>query len=203
MGKDWTGNKNSIFKTLGSSTHAKGVRQAEDYYATPPQAIDRLIAHYKLPSYIWECAAGEGHLAKRLMDLGYNVFCTDIVDRGFDIVKRDFLKTNDTPFINNYCILTNPPYKYATEFIEHALEIIHYNQPVIMLLKTPALAGLDRFNRLYSKGYLEAIYQFTTRITCAKNGEFETYHKGGGSAVDYFWGVFRKNAAQPPKIYWV
>ena len=38
--KDWTGNKNSIFKTLGASNHTDKERQNEDYYATDPIAID-------------------------------------------------------------------------------------------------------------------------------------------------------------------
>ena len=38
--KDWTGNKNSIFKTLGASNHTEKERQNEDYYATDPEAIN-------------------------------------------------------------------------------------------------------------------------------------------------------------------
>lgn len=38
MNKDWKGNKNSIYKTLGASNHTKEDRQEEDYYATDPHA---------------------------------------------------------------------------------------------------------------------------------------------------------------------
>ena len=34
--KDWTGNYNSIFKTLGASNHTAKKRQGNDYYATEP-----------------------------------------------------------------------------------------------------------------------------------------------------------------------
>lgn len=40
MAKDWTGNYNSVFKTLGSSHHSDSERQREDYYATEPKAAD-------------------------------------------------------------------------------------------------------------------------------------------------------------------
>lgn len=40
---DWTGNKNSVFKTLGASNHANDERENNDYYATDPNAIDFLI----------------------------------------------------------------------------------------------------------------------------------------------------------------
>ena len=43
MDKDWTGNKNSIFKTLGASNHTTKERENNDYYATDPIAIDSLI----------------------------------------------------------------------------------------------------------------------------------------------------------------
>jgi hypothetical protein len=38
MGKDWTGNANSVFKCLASSHHTSDERQKEDYYATDPKA---------------------------------------------------------------------------------------------------------------------------------------------------------------------
>lgn len=31
--KDWTGNSNSIWKTLGASNHTDKERQSEDFYA--------------------------------------------------------------------------------------------------------------------------------------------------------------------------
>ena len=42
MTKDWTGNSNSIYKTLGASNHTDKERQNEDYYATDPKAADFL-----------------------------------------------------------------------------------------------------------------------------------------------------------------
>ena len=41
--KDWTGDQNSIFKTLGATNHATKEREDNDYYATDPIAIDKLI----------------------------------------------------------------------------------------------------------------------------------------------------------------
>lgn len=42
MAKDWTGNYNSVFKTLGSSHHTDHDRQPYDYYATEPRASTAL-----------------------------------------------------------------------------------------------------------------------------------------------------------------
>lgn len=43
MTKDWTGNKNSIYKTLGASNHTSEEREINDYYATETKAIDLLL----------------------------------------------------------------------------------------------------------------------------------------------------------------
>ena len=206
MNKDWNGNKNSVFKTLGASNHTDKERESLDYYATDPIAIDKLAAVYDIPHYVWEPACGGGHLAKRLLDLGYWVKSTDIVDRGFGEVC-DFLQFRMPPLVldpSDFCILTNPPYKYATEFVLQALQLLPKGQPAIMLLKTTALEGKDRWERLYSKGYLKAVYQFSERLLCAKNGDFDGMKAGGGSAVAYSWFIFANDGKNdPPKIYWI
>lgn len=81
--KDWTGNKNSIFKTLGASNHTAAAREENDYYATEPKAIDALIQHENLEKELWEPACGEGHLSKRLIEYGHNVLSTDLINRNF------------------------------------------------------------------------------------------------------------------------
>ena len=43
MPKDWSGNQNSIYKTLGASNHTEGERQSDDYYATEPKAAELLL----------------------------------------------------------------------------------------------------------------------------------------------------------------
>ena len=59
--KDWTGNGHSIYTILGASNHTEKEREINDYYATDPIAIDKLLTVEKPSHCIWECAAGEGH----------------------------------------------------------------------------------------------------------------------------------------------
>ena len=40
--KDWTGDANSVVRTLGSSAYAKEAREEHDYYATEPVAVEML-----------------------------------------------------------------------------------------------------------------------------------------------------------------
>ena len=142
--KDWTGNKNSVFKTLGASNHTDKERQNEDYYATDPIAIDVLIRDGKVTfdKPIWECACGRGDLSDRLKDYGYDVYSTDLVYRGYGKGGINFLTYSGTWEGD---ILTNPPYKYAKEFIEHAMEIIPKGRRVFMFLKVHMFSNICSF----------------------------------------------------------
>ena len=52
MGKDWSGNSNSIYKTLGASSHTEKSREENDYYATDPVAGEWLLKLEKLNNKI-------------------------------------------------------------------------------------------------------------------------------------------------------
>lgn len=139
--KDWTGNTNSVFKTLASSHHTDHERQPYDYYATEPRAAQLLLKVEQFRHDIWEPACGELHLANVFKDAGYNVRCSDIVNR-VDNEVLDFLDITNTHWQGD--IITNPPYKYAREFVEKALSIIPDGYKVAMFLKLQFLEGKSR-----------------------------------------------------------
>jgi hypothetical protein len=141
--KDWTGNFQSIYKTLGASNHTEQERETHDYYATDPKALEILLQHESFCPYVWECACGEGHLSKVLLEKGYKVRSSDIIDRGFEGTEIiDFLKATKDDFSRD--IITNPPYKYAKEFVEHALGISMKGTKIAMFLKLTFLEGQAR-----------------------------------------------------------
>ena len=148
--KDWIGNKKSTFVTLGASNHTEKEREKNDFYATQPEAIDKLVGAIKnmLPKKVWECACGTGCLSDRLKDFGYDVVSSDLIDRGYGDVA-DFLKTTEMPTDCN-CIITNPPYKYATEFIKHSLELLKEGDLCAMFLKTTFLEGQKQYDEIFS-----------------------------------------------------
>ncbi len=196
---DWKGNKNSIFKTLGASNHTEKEREENDFYATDSLAIDYLLTKATLSPEIWECACGQGHLSKRLEELGYKVKSTDLINRGYGQGGVDFLKATE---VFDGDILTNPPYKYAKEFVEHALSLIPDGRKVFMFLKLQFLEGKGR-RELFDKGMLKTVYVSSSRILCAKNGDFEQMKAGGGSAVAYAWFEFEKGYNGKPVIEWI
>ena len=117
--KDWIGGKNGVYKTLGASNHTDKERQIHDFYATDPIAIDKLKAVFDVPKKIYECACGEGHLSERLKELGHIVYSSDLYNHNYgEGIGIDFLQLKTLPsFLEDFSILTNPPYKFALEFV--------------------------------------------------------------------------------------
>ena len=180
--KDWTGNYHSVCGCLGAHNETVEDREEHDYYATQPIAIIQLMNIEDLSHNIWECACGEGHLAKPLIEAGYNVKCTDLIDRCFGIGGVDFLQQKE---IFDGDIITNPPYRFAQEFVEHALEIVPDGRKVCMFLKVQFLEGKKR-RLLYEKWPPKTVWVSSSRIQCGKNGLFR------GSMVAYAWYVWEK-----------
>lgn len=200
--KDWTGNYESIYRTLGASNHTAEEREKHDYYATEPKAVEMLLERESFFPYVWECACGEGHIAKVIEKHGYKVKTSDIIDRGLENTEIiDFLKVTKEEIKTDFSrdIITNPPYKYAKEFVEKAIEISKDSTKIAMLLKLTFLEGQAR-KKMFEKHPPKKIYVFSSRVKCAKNGEFE---KTGSSAVCYAWFIWEKGFLGDPIIKWI
>lgn len=196
--KDWTGNNKSAFTCNGASNHSEGERETDDFYATDPIAIEWLMKLETLNKNIWECACGKGHLAKPLIQNGYSVKCTDLIDRDFGRGGYNFL-TSTEQFDGD--IITNPPYKYAKEFVEKALELCQPGNKVCMFLKLTFLEGKAR-KELFQKYPPKTVWVSSSRLQCAKNGDFETYSKGVGTAIAYCWYVWEKGYNGETVVKW-
>lgn len=197
--KDWTGNSNSLYKALGASNHTDKPREARDFYATEPRAAELLLDVETFDKDVWECACGEKHLAYVFEDAGYNVRSSDIVDRAGNEVY-DFLSSDNTSWSGD--IVTNPPYRYAQEFIEKALKIVPRGHKVAMFLKVQFLEGKGR-RRLFETQPPKTIYVSSSRLLCAKNGDFTAMRRSGGSCVAYAWYVWEKGYTGNPAVRWI
>ena len=194
MSKDWNGNKAATFATLAASNHSKGEREVNDYYATEPKAVELLLQKEKFSSIILEPSCGEGHISRVLLDNGYAVKSSDLIDRGFGEVK-DFFE------FDKFCgdIITNPPYKVALDFVKHSLDIIPEGSKVAMFLKLQFLEGKAR-KEFYKENPPKKIYVASGRLNCAKNGKFEEFKS---SAVAYAWFMWEKGYQGSPEIDWI
>lgn len=197
--KDWTGNKKSVFTTLGASNHTEEIREQNDYYATDPIAAELLLQQEVFIDLIWEPACGEKHLSKVFEKAGNIVRSSDIVNRCGNEVF-DFLSEDNKKWDGD--IVTNPPYKYAKEFVEKAIDIVPDGRIVAMFLKLQFLEGKQR-KALFEKYPPKTIYVSSSRITCAKNAEFDRMKEAGGSAVAYAWFVWQKGFKGDTTVKWI
>lgn len=200
--KDWIGNKKSTFVTLGASNHSEGNREIDDYYATDPKALEIFLDRIekdgiRLHNNIWECACGEGHLSKVLENRGYKVWSTDLVDRGYGSGDTDFLKSIPDSWCGD--VLTNPPYKYAKEFVEKSIEVTRIGTYTVMFLKIQFLEGQGR-RELFKKYPPKYVYVNSTRQICYINGDMS---KKMSSASYYCWFVWQKGFNGEPIIRWI
>ena len=135
-------------------------------------------------------------MSERLKENGFDVYSTDLVDRGYQDEILDFLNS-DVSFDGD--IITNPPYKYAKEFIEKSIDNVNEGNKVAMFLKLTFLESKKRKD-LFDKYPFKTLYVSSSRISCAKNGDFEEYPS---SAVAYGWYVWEKGFTGEPVIKWI
>ena len=173
------------------------IREENDYYATHPKAMEDLLRYETFDNNIWECACGEGNLSKVLKAHGYNVFSSDLIDRGYQDKIIDFLK-EDYECAGD--IITNPPFKYTNEFILKALDSVKEGQKVAMFLKINYLAGKKRYKDIYSKFPPSKVYVFSGRTVCSKNNKPEGFKNG---AMDYCWFIWEKGKHGCTYLKWI
>jgi len=195
MPKDWTGGSASIFKTLGASNHCDHDRQPDDYYATEPLATEWLCRLETFDGKILEPSCGEGHISQVLKAQGYEVVSRDLVDRGYGEVA-DFLAIDNTSFDGN--IITNPPYKYAQQFVQKALSIIPEGKKVAMFLKLTFLEGKNR-KQMFKITPPNRIWVSSSRLKCAMNGDFSSFTS---SATAYAWFIWEKGYTGDTIVKW-
>lgn len=182
-------------------------RVKDDYYATPPEDIRIFLDRLKqdgldLNGSILEPACGGGHMSDVLVDYygKENITSTDIVDRGyhcFDGVK-DFLKDDFDKYHN---VMTNPPFKYAQEFIEKALEIS--SDKVLMFAKIQLLEGQKR-RELFETNPPSYIYVYSGRVNPLRNGmATDENGKKWSSTMCFAWFVWDKKCSNETVVRWI
>ena len=189
----------NTFITLGANNHTDVTREKDDFYATPPLAVKELMKLETFDKNIWEPCCGMNHITNVLKNNNYNVKTSDIIDRVNDgsVEIIDFLNYNGK---YNGDIITNPPYKLATEFVYKSIETITYGHKVAMFLKLTFLETKKRYE-LFKKYPPKVIYVASMRFGCSQTGEFNS-DGNTGSAIAYCWYIWEKGYNGDTTIKW-
>jgi hypothetical protein len=172
-----------------------------DLYETPPCAVRALLAVEPIPLTVWEPACGPGAIVSILRDTGRAVIATDLNDWGCPDSKSgiDFLMERDEP-AGVPAIVTNPPFKLAEEFVEHAIKLV---PEVYMLMHLAFLEGM----RWRTKGFadhLARVWVFAPRLPFMHRHGYDG-PKNSNSGMPFAWFVFHRNAAKfnAAQIRWI
>lgn len=167
----------------------KGDRVKNDFYPTPIEATEALLKNQKFEGEIWECACGDGAISKVLLQHGYKVYSSDLINRGYGVPEKDFLQSD----LRADNIVTNPPFNLSLEFALKALQVVR--KKAVFFHKLVFLESKKRHNDLFKLNKLEKVLIMPGRL--AFKG-----HKSGG-LMCFAWFVFDVNYNGKPTIDWI
>jgi len=172
-------------------------RDENDFYPTPPEATECLFKREKFGGLVWESASGNGSMSK-VIERHNECVSSDLRtdDDVYGIKGIDFLSKKLNKEVMN--IITNPPYKFAEEFVKRA-KIIASNK-IALLLKLVFLEGIGRYEMFQDKDFpLKRVYVFCRRVKIYKQG---IIGKNSG-LIAYAWFVWDKEYKGSPEIGWI
>lgn len=179
----------NLRKAQSISGYSK-TREPHDHYPTPGIAVEALLDREKFDGLVWEPCCGSGNIAKYFK----NCIATDIRDDDsvYGETNIDFLK--ESRHANH--IITNPPYKLAQQFVEHALECI--DGKVAMLCKLAFLEGKARHD-LFKINPPKTVYVFSKRLPLTKAND----GRKQSSMIPFAWFIWEKGYKGKTVIEWI
>ena len=194
------GTEKTIIKRLGGGQIAGGNpvrgRVENDFYATPPIAVEKLLEKEKFKGNILEPACGMGHISEVLKKYYPEVISFDIVDRGYGEQQDFFTFTKN---VDN--IITNPPFSLFEEFADHSLTLAR--NKVCLFGKLQALEGQKR-SLFLEHSPLRTVYVFRKRVNPMRNGEDRDENgKKWASTIAFAWYVWEIWYDGEPRIRWI
>ena len=163
-----------------------------DFFPTPAWATQALVENERFDGGIWECACGDGAMARVLEEAGYKVRATDLYSRGYGETGVDFL--NARAKADN--IVTNPPYNVAEAFVAQGLKLAR--RKFALLLRLAFLEGANRANTIFLKHPPSRVWIFSERITFYMKGA----KQAGSGTTAYAWLVWDKDAKPGTALHW-
>jgi hypothetical protein len=176
-----------------SKTHTHEERGL-DVYETPEVAVEALLKVEHIPHHVWEPACGPGAIVKVLRRHGHTVWSSDVAWYGNGQCEMvDFL-AREQSHLASEAIVTNPPYRLAQQFVEHAL---HHTPKVCMLLRLAFLES-ERRRPILDNGQLARVHVFRNRLPMMHR-EGWTGPKAS-SAVPFAWFVWDRFHVGPATL---
>lgn len=180
--------------TSSSSRRNTSYEQGLDFVETPSIATEALLSVEKFRGNILEPCAGRGAISSILIEHGYDVISRDLVDREKKRVPIDADKNyfHSNEMFDN--VVTNPPFRFASQFAYHAIQHVRYK--VAILCRGGFLETKPRKNFLFDNPDIptcfEKLYVFSERLPFGKE-----------NMVMYCWFIWNKEFKGIPTVHWL
>ena len=177
-------------------THTAGAvayPRVDEWYVEPEWVSARLFQEETFSGNIYDPCCGMGRIVVSALKSGYSAYGSDIVNRGWDAVPRDFLQQS----AQHDNIVTNPPFDKIRAVTEHALRLARRKVAVIM-----PTARLNAARWLIGSN-LETVWLLTPRPSMPPGHHIQAGGKVGGGKSDYCWLVFSKGYDDLPALCWL
>lgn len=184
----------------------KNERVDYDFYATDPIAVQKLLEQYQIKGTdVLEPCIGNGNIANTVNKFYGNqksITGVDIVDRGYpNTILSDYLTWEPEKKFD--CIITNPPYSLAKEFVEKSMKLLNSDGQLMMFLKIQFLEGAKR-KEMFSKYPPKYIYVFRNRMATWNNGEpLDPNGKRWATTMCHAWFVWEVGNTDEPIVRWL
>ncbi|TKD50559.1 hypothetical protein [Sphingomonas baiyangensis] len=184
---------NTAYAKAQTVDHENG--EEHGFYPTHPSATRALLSVESFDGPIWEPACGEGDLSRVLIDAGYDVVSTDLIDRGYGEAPVDFLRQFRSRAPN---VCTNPPFHLAQPFVNAALQ--HSTGKVAMFLRLAFLEG-QRRGPWFRRTPLRRVWVLSDRVPMQRSRIADADDRGG--VLAFAWFVWEHGFEGAPTIDWI
>lgn len=180
-------------------------RVAFDEYRTPAWVVDVLIDNCPVVGgAVWEPAAGQGDMVSALRARDLRVFASDIrALPGLDCDPLDFTASLSLAGVRVLpaarCIITNPPFQFAEQFIRRALDATEDCRGVVAML-----LGHDYDTALTTRGWMFSHPAFYAKVMLGRRITWVGFEdKASPRQIHawYVWSWAKNPAARPVIIY--
>lgn len=157
-----TTSRDPVHGCVGVAAPGDTGRPGSDFYRTPASATLALLQRENLRPSVWEPACGDGAIVDVLRSHDLPVVATDLYAYGAGVPGVNFLEETE---LRAPVIVTNPPFRLASDFARHAIEL--RAERVCLLLRLAFLEG-QRRRDLWP--HLARVHVFSKRLTLWRGG---------------------------------
>jgi hypothetical protein len=167
-------------------------RSGPDFWPTPPCLVEALV-QFVLPVLprgpVWECASGDGRLARAIAAVGRRVIATDLFPQDGS-ATHDFLHGDVPGAARGSCVVTNPPGNQLDSFVARGLQLLDRGE-------TCGLVLLLRLDHLQSAERVAVLNRATLEVRCNWRPVWIAGSKGNPRWSSH-WVVWTEGPRRPP-----